>query len=67
MQTGKNCGKLVVKDGLYVCPNCRKKTHQVSRADTEARNLVLWCRNCKAKFLVNIDHGQCSVIAGADD
>ena len=63
MQTGKNCDKLVVKDGLYVCPNCKQKTSQAAREDTEARNLSLWCRNCKAKFLVNIENGQCFVIS----
>lgn len=58
-----NRDKLVVKDGLYVCPNCKQKTHQAARKDTEAKNLLLWCRNCKAKFLVNIENGQCFVIS----
>lgn len=53
---------LVVKDGLYVCPNCRRKTSQAARDDTEAKNLPLWCRNCKAVYLVNIEHGQCVVL-----
>ncbi len=62
MQGEMNRGKLFVKDGLYVCPNCRQKTSQAARADTEARNLPLWCRKCKAIYLVNIEHGQCVVI-----
>lgn len=63
MQQQTNCGTLVIKDGLYVCPNCKQKTSQAARADTQARNLSLWCRSCKAVFLVNIDHGQCFVIS----
>ena len=55
--------KLVVKDELYVCPNCRQKIHQAFRPDAEARNLPLWCKNCKAIFLVNIEHGQCFVLS----
>lgn len=54
-------GKLAVRDGRYVCPDCKQITHQVARRDTEAKNLLLWCRNCKAKFLVNIENGQCFV------
>lgn len=63
MQTGAKPAKLVTKDGLYVCPNCKQKTNQAARADTEARNLPLWCRTCKAVFLVNIEHGQCFVLS----
>lgn len=58
----KKRGTLVVKDGLYVCPNCRQKTNLAARPETTARNLPLWCRNCKATFLVNIDSGQCVVL-----
>ena len=62
MQTKTKRVTLVVKDGLYVCPNCRQKTYQAARDDTEAENLQLWCRNCKAVYLVNIEHGQCVVL-----
>ena len=55
--------KLIVKDGLIVCPNCKQKTNQAVRPDTEATNLTLWCRSCKAVHLVNIEHGQCYVIS----
>lgn len=56
-------GKLIVKDGLIICPNCKAKTNQAVRPDTEARNLQLWCRTCKAIHIVNIEHGQCYVIS----
>ncbi len=63
MQTAPTCDTLSVKDGLYVCPNCRQKTNQAARPDTEARHLLLWCRHCKAEFLVNIVSGQCSIVS----
>ncbi len=63
MSTGSKSVKLVIKAGLIVCPNCKQKTNQAVRPDTEATNLTLWCRSCKAVHLVNIDHGQCYVIS----
>ena len=63
MQTKNNCGKLVVKDGWYVCPNCQQRSHQYIRPDTVAQNLELWCRNCKAVYLVNIERGQCFLVS----
>lgn len=63
MQAGLKHDKLVIKDGLYVCPNCKQKTSQAARADTNAQNLSLWCRNCKAIYLVDIERGQCFVIS----
>lgn len=60
--TGKNeAGKLDVKGGRIVCPQCRSKTSQVIRPDTYARNLQVFCRECKWIGIVNIDSGQCSV------
>lgn len=63
MSTRQKSDKLNIKDGLIVCPNCKQKTNQAVRSDTEAVNLTLWCRNCKAVHLVNIEHGQCYVIS----
>lgn len=51
---------LVVKNHKIVCPFCRRLTQQVVRSDTEARNLQVFCRGCKAEFVVNIENGQCS-------
>ena len=63
MQNREKCDKLVVKDGYAVCPVCRRKTNQAIRPDTEAKNLQLWCRSCKAVHIVNIASGQCYVIS----
>lgn len=63
MQKVSMRGTLSVKDGLYVCPNCRQKTNQAARPDTTATNLLLWCRHCKAEYLVNIVSGQCSIVS----
>ncbi|MCI9473457.1 MAG: hypothetical protein HFF31_05535 [Flavonifractor sp.] len=63
MQSRGKADRLKLKDGLIVCPVCRQKTNQVVREDTTARNLVLWCRNCKAVHLVDIEFGQCFLIS----
>ena len=61
LQSKRNDVKLVIKDGLIVCPNCGRTTSQTVRSDTEAHNLGLWCRRCKASNIVNIEHGACSL------
>lgn len=59
MQTENNCGKLVVKDGWLVCPVCRRNNRLLRvRPDTEARNLQLYCKDCKTELILNIDKGQ---------
>lgn len=63
MQMQRESAKLVVKDGLVVCPNCKQKTNQAVRFDTKAENLPLWCKSCKAVHLVNIADGQCYLIS----
>lgn len=57
--------KLRIKNGRYVCPYCNTTMNQQARTDTQAKNLVLWCWKCKAEMKVNIESGQCSVIASA--
>ncbi|MBQ4366320.1 MAG: hypothetical protein II804_08670 [Clostridia bacterium] len=59
MTTEQEAVKLDVKNGKIVCPRCRRTTQQVVRPDTSARHLQVWCRGCKAEFLVDIDSGQC--------
>ena len=54
---------LDVKDGLYVCPVCRAKTQQAHDPATNATNLRLWCKQCKAVHYVNTAFGQCSVVS----
>ena len=64
LQSTKKCSTLAtVRDSLVVCPNCRQKTSQAIRPDTKASNLTLWCRRCKAAYLVDIADGQCYVIS----
>lgn len=63
MQTDVRCDKLDTRNGRYVCPNCKQTTNQKASEATNAEKLVLWCRSCKAEFIVNIDHGQCSVVS----
>ena len=60
MQTEKNCGKLVVKDGWITCPVCQRNIHLLKiRSDTEARNLQVFCRTCRREIILDIDKGQC--------
>jgi len=63
LQSAVKCGRLNIKDGRIVCPICKQKTNQAVRADTQAHNLAVWCRTCKAVHLVNIENGQCYVIS----
>ena len=63
LKVERECGKLSVKNGRYVCPNCKQTTNQKSDPDTQAKGLILWCRNCKAEYIVNIDCGQCFVVS----
>lgn len=58
MQNAAKTAILSIKDGLYVCPSCRHKTQQAADEATSAQNLRLWCRSCKAGFIVDIDHGR---------
>lgn len=59
LQNVPQCGKLVVKDGWVTCPVC-KRNHRLIRVEpeTEARNLPIFCRDCKSTVIVNIDRGQ---------
>ena len=63
MKTETNHDKLVVRNGRYVCPNCKQTTNQKADAETEASKLILWCRSCKAEYRVNIQRGQCFVLS----
>ncbi|WP_242960656.1 cysteine-rich KTR domain-containing protein [Flavonifractor sp. An92] len=42
-----------------MCPSCKLRTSQAVRPETVARNLQLWCRHCKATYIVDIESGQC--------
>lgn len=59
MQTGKNCDKLVVKDGWLTCPVCKRNNRLLRvRPDTEARNLQIYCKTCRSELVLNIEMGQ---------
>jgi len=59
LQRAEKCGKLVVKNGWVTCPVCRRN-HRLIRVEpeTEARNLPIFCRDCKSTVILNIDRGQ---------
>ncbi len=52
--------KLTVKEGYLVCPVCKRnrKLLQIDPA-TQAKHLVVYCRDCKSEIIVDIDEGQC--------
>lgn len=51
--------KLVVKDGWITCPECRRNRRLLRITDeTEARNLEVYCRDCKRTIVLNIARGQ---------
>ena len=51
--------KLSIKDGHIVCPVCLV----FIRPETEAKNLQVFCAQCKSQMLVNIKTGQCSFVS----
>lgn len=59
LQSAPPCDKLIVKDGWVTCPVC-KRNHRLIRVEpeTEARNLPIFCRDCKSTVILNIDRGQ---------
>lgn len=61
MQNNSKCDKLVtVKDGIIVCPICKRKTYQKITPRLTAKALPVFCRFCKNQIIVDIAHGQCS-------
>ena len=61
MNTQQFHGKmLTVKDGYLVCPTClRNRRVMKINPDTEAHNVVAFCRACKTENIVDIEQGQC--------
>lgn len=59
MHTERERGKLIVKDGYLVCPACRRRKILQIRPDTSAKNLIVYCRDCRRESVVNIEQGQC--------
>lgn len=61
MKNQADYGKmLTVKEGYLICPNCRKNRRLMKiDPDTEATNLIAYCRDCKTENYVDIHKGQC--------
>ncbi len=59
MQSQPKPARLVVKDGWVTCPVCRQN-HRLLRVDMEtvAKDLPIYCRDCKTEIILNIDRGQ---------
>lgn len=49
-----------VHDGWLSCPKCRRNKRLLKiTSKTTAKNLCVFCRNCKTEFLIDIYQGQC--------
>lgn len=61
MQSQPNHGKmLTVVDGYLVCPNCNRNRRLLKiRSDTDAKNLIVYCKICRHENLIDISKGQC--------
>ena len=59
MQSQKECGTLVVKDGWITCPECGRN-HRLLRItpSTEASRLPVYCRTCRREIILDIKRGQ---------
>ena len=53
---------LPIADGFVLCPRClasgRRRKIQHLRPDTVVSNLALYCRYCKAEYVVDIRDSQ---------
>jgi len=51
--------KLIVKNGWVTCPVCRRN-HRLLRIDdkTEAKNLPVYCPDCKTEIILDIARGR---------
>lgn len=59
LQSRAECIKIQIRDGWLICPRCRRFKLARIRADTWARNLPVYCRNCHEERVVNIEQSQC--------
>ena len=61
MKNQINCDNiLVLRNGYLICPNCRRNKRLMKiNPDTEAVNVVAYCRDCKTENHVDIHKGQC--------
>lgn len=59
LKTTSEYGKLIVKDGWLICPFCRRRKILQVRPETTAKNLIVYCRDCRTETMVDIEQGQC--------
>ncbi len=59
LQSAAKCGKLNVKNGWVTCPVCRRN-HRLLRVEpeTEAKELPVYCTDCKTEIILNIERGR---------
>lgn len=59
LQNVLQCDKITVTNGWIACPVC-KRNRRLLRVEPEtlARNLLVYCRDCKQEIVLNIDRGQ---------
>ena len=55
MKAAEKNGKLIVKDGWLMCPQCGRQRVLRLTAETRARNLPVYCKRCNRESIVNID------------
>lgn len=54
MQNLNECGKIGTNKRRVVCPICRKQTLLFVMANTQAKNLPVWCKRCNREIVLNI-------------
>lgn len=61
MQGEQKRGKMLPRNGRWIgCPSCRRNRQMLQiLPDTEAHNIVAFCRICKAEHIVDIVKGEC--------
>ena len=59
LQDQRECGKLTVKGGWVTCPVCRRNRRLIRiEPETVAKELPVFCRDCKSEIILNIERGQ---------
>lgn len=59
LQSKRNDGKLVTKDGWLMCPRCGRGKVLRLNPKTRAISLTVYCKICGSESIVNIDECLC--------